>query len=772
MLTVAISLGTYSYIKSCGGGGFDPDEDTHNLISQELIGETPYKPYLFTANSYLYGDNEPNTDGSLNATEWSEYLGVPIATSDLSYFTDRQVNMTNAISYFETGKFAKHEPERYYYGDSDSSLFLNNIYKVILKNKDRKTLYYINTLRAIESALSQNYWDYKPAADTHKLDSIYYGIKVKSLKQKLPSFLKKRYTFLLCKLGFYTEKFDRFYPAYQSLRKLTTKSILLTWCRGYNAGFMRRRGQMDSASYEYSRIFVECPEIMQTAFKSFYWCKEKHKSYSAYSLDTWGDENKSLDYESYADFASVEKFFKSPTERADYFGLYINRSYIPACTSFLDEIIKNDPANEWVDVNLMRGIAQLEFYNSGNYTDTNLSNELIAYKDFIIKHIYNKQLKRPWLWLLGAGYLSYLNKEYEQSLKYYKEAEKLNISDSLFQIQVRMLIPLAYIKSQSKITRKEEAEALIYLENLNNVGSMIHTDDIRNELLNMLMDKYANQNEPAKVMGIKNIYYNSDNLLSRPRDMNIDSIIAFIERPSDKPYDNICKLLNKYTVPQLRKLKGEILLGQYKWREALIELEAAGDMYEAYVDVFKNIDLEKYETRGNGIKTVRTEFCKTMLELEQKIKTDKANANEILKYANGLYNMSYWGNFTSLAEYGFISNFWSYRNPSYSNDTGYPDMVNLYEYPMFVCESAQKYYSLAAKKSANKEFQAQCYFFAAICEQNSYYISNDYSDENEKGLKIKYRNYFKLLKEQYRNTQYYKDAMNTCSYLDAFDKLN
>ncbi|MDZ4757573.1 MAG: hypothetical protein SGJ10_05475 [Bacteroidota bacterium] len=774
LLIAAISLGTYQYIKSCGGGWYDPDGDAHNLVSQELIGETPYQPYLFTANSYLYGGNEPNIDGGINAQEWSNYLGVKITTSDLTFFTDRLFNMENAVSYFETKKFAKHDEKRqYYYDNDDSDILSNKIYKLILKNRDKKTLYYLNNLRAIEVALAQDYWDNRPI-DSHKLDSLYYVIKTKTLKQKLPDYLKCRYTFLLCKLAFYTHRFERFYPAYESLKKLTNKTILLSWCRGYNAGFMRMRGSMDSASYEYSRIFVECPEIMQTAFKSFYWCKGKHGSYEAYSFGYNESEsnNKNVAFENYNDFASVEKLFKTPQERANYFGLYINRSYIPACTDFLEEIIKNDPANEWVDVNLMRGIAQLEFYNSGNYIDTSLSNELVQYKIFVSKHAYHKSLKRPWLWLLGAGYLSYLSGDFEQSLKYYKEAEKLNARDSLFQNQIKLLIPLAYIKSKKQITEKEEADALAYLNNLNQVPKNLHTDDIRDELLNMLTDKYTKQNQPAKAMGIKNIYYNSENLLSQPRNLNIDSIINFIEKPSTKPYDNICKLLNKYTVSQLRLVKGSILVGQYKWKEALKELEMANDekKYSASEDPFKNIDLPLHDYNAHGSGTSRIDFCKTMMALEQKIKSSQANEKEVLKYANGLYNISYWGNCTSLTEYGFVSNFQSYSNSKYENITN--TMTNLYVYPMFDCETAKKYYLRAAYKSTNREFQAQCFFFAAICELNDYYISDHYNEGNSWDFKINlYSSNFKIMKQNYKDTKYYQDALKTCSYIDEFDKL-
>lgn len=150
-----------------------------------------------------------------------------------------------------------------------------------------------------------------------------------------------------------------------------------------------------------------------------------------------------------------------------------------------------------------------------------------------------------------------------------------------------------------------------------------------------------------------------------------------------------------------------------------------------------------------------------MLELQEKINNNKATADEILNYANGLYNITYWGNVTSLSEYRYTTCF-----------NYYSDFAKLYEYPMFACESAEKYYLMAASIAKDIEFQTKCYFSAAICEQNSYYINTDYSNDNEAGLKIKYRTYFKILKQQYRNTKYYTDALKTCSYLDAFDKMN
>jgi hypothetical protein len=63
---------------------------------------------------------------------------------------------------------------------------------------------------------------------------------------------------------------------------------------------------------------------------------------------------------------------------------------------------------------------------------------------------------------------------------------------------------------------------------------------------------------------------------------------------------------------------------------------------------------------------------------------------------------------------------------------------------------------------------------AARCEQRMYYTSKD-CKYNSYGNKIpdfpeEYQTYFKLLKENYSETDFYKEAIQECKFFAAYDR--
>lgn len=77
------------------------------------------------------------------------------------------------------------------------------------------------------------------------------------------------------------------------------------------------------------------------------------------------------------------------------------------------------------------------------------------------------------------------------------------------------------------------------------------------------------------------------------------------------------------------------------------------------------------------------------------------------------------------------------------------------------CKNALTFYLLAKELNPNQEFKAKCTWMAAKCEHNLWLESEHISDESidfEAGI------YFKQMKEQFANTNYYKDVIGECGY--------
>ncbi len=75
---------------------------------------------------------------------------------------------------------------------------------------------------------------------------------------------------------------------------------------------------------------------------------------------------------------------------------------------------------------------------------------------------------------------------------------------------------------------------------------------------------------------------------------------------------------------------------------------------------------------------------------------------------------------------------------------------------------AEKYYLQASNLYSSKELKARAVFMAAKTEQNRFF--NSHSD----GKGDAPREYFRLLKDSYSDTQYYREIINECGTFRAY----
>ncbi len=74
----------------------------------------------------------------------------------------------------------------------------------------------------------------------------------------------------------------------------------------------------------------------------------------------------------------------------------------------------------------------------------------------------------------------------------------------------------------------------------------------------------------------------------------------------------------------------------------------------------------------------------------------------------------------------------------------------------FNMDLAEKYYVQAMSLFSNKELKAKAAFMAAKTEQNRY------------GTGDQPRTYFKLIKDSYSDTQYYREIISECATFRAY----
>jgi hypothetical protein len=147
-----------------------------------------------------------------------------------------------------------------------------------------------------------------------------------------------------------------------------------------------------------------------------------------------------------------------------------------------------------------------------------------------------------------------------------------------------------------------------------------------------------------------------------------------------------------------------------------------------------------------------------MTELKLKGDTEKdaeSRAQNYYLYANGMYNMTWYGNASSVHasaisrdDYGYVT----YERNEYLRTTNF-----------FKCSEALLYYQKAAALTKNKEFRAKCTWMSAKCEHNLWIDANK---DSEKAFVA--GRYFQQMKTLYSNTEYYKDVINECGYFCTY----
>jgi hypothetical protein len=165
-----------------------------------------------------------------------------------------------------------------------------------------------------------------------------------------------------------------------------------------------------------------------------------------------------------------------------------------------------------------------------------------------------------------------------------------------------------------------------------------------------------------------------------------------------------------------------------------------------------------YEKAG-AMTMTKLDLARELVKLEKEAGTSSPRqAEACYKLGNACYNLTDFGNNWSATRY-----YWS---PPYyvewvrdKPDTAYDD-----------CFKALGYYNKALTLTKDKELAARCCFMASKCEQNMFYTSNDYGVDaaGDARKNAKYRTYFKILKDKYADTQFYKEAIGECTYFKHY----
>ena len=236
---------------------------------------------------------------------------------------------------------------------------------------------------------------------------------------------------------------------------------------------------------------------------------------------------------------------------------------------------------------------------------------------------------------------------------------------------------------------------------------------------------------------------------------NIETLQAMLANAKKDAFDAFLTRLKLPTEAELNEMKAINLMYTGQFAEAAKLFPASstlrGDPFESHV-----VDCHDCDHAEKHAKPfTKVAFAQRMAELKTQAAEPKPGcAQAAYDLATGYYNMSHFGNARAL----------------YATTLG--------TFPSFLprqtdTKQALKYYEQAAETTKDRELQAKAHFMAAKAERDGIYVSRPtkdplaYDDLHTANTYVVGK-HFKLLADNYADTQYYQEAIAECGFFRRF----
>lgn len=771
-LTLKISLAVLSSLllfilwssnkmEGCSGG--DPEDFTdQSLFAPEISGETTLSPLFITYHSYYNKNNySPNENyNEKNAEEWSLYFKKTISNYNINWLL-----YTSKVSQIETilssSKIDKEIPEELLTRKRDA------IYLAALN--------YIKNAKLAESFANTYYysWD-EVRTDEQFVDSMAIVFQMACKKEKTP-FLKDRYAFQWIRGLYFATKYQEAINAFSSyFSDKTTTGTIYERCLSYKAGALYKQQKYSESNYLFSKLFYESGYCRFDAYTSFH------------PQET-------------GDWLQTLALTKTTTEKEVLWQLY---GVYASPLVGMKNILAINPASEKNMLLLMRAVNIVEISNVHNNIDygydyiyqpeqggeeeegSSISKSYSSYSWYSIRKeqtdsliallesaVKLPTLCKPLVWKTSLAYLYYLTGHTEQARSMLKQLNVESIVDPLIKGQNKVTEALLFLDEikEGGITPSQEEKLLNYLKSFKHVdeNSTLRYTNVHRYIVRNLSKYYASKNDAVHA----EIAFSTDNEFYKDEEQTAN-LISFLEQREHRPLEAYLISLYKYSLRDFYELEATQNIYNYDFEKAIASFRkdtlSGEKMLEANPFNMRITDCHDCDhALPQKTPINKLQFALKMKSIKMTADSSKVQNEKALNYflyANALYNMTYYGNCRSIKATSFyfdidarLSNR-EYEEGPYSN----VDSISSY----LDCREALKYYELAASYSNNKEFKAKCYWMAAKCE-HAFYIETGIPAGEKDADFVEYENY-KLLKKEYKNTQYYQEILNECGYFSSY----
>ncbi|MBL7767258.1 MAG: hypothetical protein JNJ58_14255 [Chitinophagaceae bacterium] len=804
IITVSIlTLGLVSY--SCGWGPDECDSYT-SFMSPALVTAKNMTPYAYAPFSKFFEceDNSENKSyASLeerNIEEWQGMINGGVAKQSISDFV-----------YHYTYEHLKNLYDRIEKNKSNSlpdSMLANEMTIWFLKAKNLEALGYLMFAKQCEpiATAAQNEWD-QPVLDSLLINRLIRNGKQLYQAAKQPE-IKSRYAFQVVRMAFYGKKYSRALKLYDSLAAPIhiNQSSVSDRLVSLKAGCLYRTGRKDEAAYLFSKLFDQAKDY------NFH-----HANFIGYDWCTHDQE--------------VEKVIRRCTndhEKAVVYGMRALRNTQSLHQEDLNHIFQLEPTNDLLDVILIREInkheaayADYKFQVEKGYRIFDQYWSELDYKPgkeeveawYALQHESMKQiksfclfletsagsgkLKNPALWYMAAAYLHLLHEDHNEADRLLTLAKQSNPNGRTAN-QIRIIALIRDFFSQKKMSVQFEDQhltELIWFEKLAEKDAFyqksyrdftrsilphvyIQSHDTLSTLFSYV--KYEDQSayyndEGVMVKGVQIGKSFSDNvwrLSGKMMDLRLN--VAQLQRlkqlnhESLRPYTKWLMGANSYTDPLIDEIIAVKYLRKFQFDEAHKGLKKSGlsaqNIPNPFVAHIRDFQDAYPEDDQQSISLI--DLADSLHRLQNE---SEGNVNSKFKLACALYSLSY---------HGRCGKAWWFHRESSSMEP-YMKLPNqqysFFESQYYFAESAYQLFQEVYKSSNEGAVKQQALWMMAKCAQKRCPEKLPYYSFAEAGRGDVYSRWasennpwFTEFYKTYKNSDYYREVYQECSYLRNF----
>ncbi|TDS11039.1 hypothetical protein [Sphingobacterium paludis] len=739
-----LALATSVYVYGCADGWWG-----YSYVSSftpEAFTDASYKPFFYAPEEKFYDYAQLEYIERYNediVADWQKYL---------------------------TGKLDKKEVAFYLLNDSAKSEIESMYSQLNSSTQDRKWLSdergknfltFLYFAKAVEASSTNTFssWDYNDrivvqteAGLLDEVEAFYHTIKNND------SFFKNRMWFQVLKAKFYGPERASVIPFFETTATSQPKNSLYYRALGYVAGAYYQQEKYEQSNALFALLFNDAPDKRHEALYNF----------RPFSTD------------------SLELTLQQAEKKEVKTSIWAMNGYYHDAATAMSKIYALQPNSPHFDFLLTRWVNEQEstvndYYNAQSSTypwdGTKIDRKTLSWLGDILQQ--PKKLHNPALVYLAYGYVNMFIKEHDRASDAYTKARRYSKKKPLIAAQIRLFNILNEVAQLKRIEKNEEKRLLPELVWLYQEVPKDST----------LVPTFRHEYAAGWIKGaLSTIFQKNNNALmaelwdSKPGfyDNNEQgaSMEKFLLQESKSGWNTLAANLYPYTLSDIYESRSIYAYYQQRFDEAVDLMERATPQQVRAERGYDDLHYNQAELRGNPfngrikdcndcdhaapqkVKYTKLDFLRKVDELRKNVDQGIDVYTNALLLGNAYYNTSYYGNARVFYYNTIIGEFGNYIRTK-----NQPYLLGM--------DNARKYYETALKAAQDKEQRAKVWYLLAKVDRNDFYSNrylthDDYYWADPTQTMFKAWDGFKKLKEDYADSQYYREVIRECGYFRSY----